>query len=103
VVINTSLVKREDQEVPAVPLSRARFERLWSGQISQRTAFLGSLAASASASESHGDSACKVEIARLWSAIERSVEAAVRLTPGIYRAKRLDRDGDPQRVHYGGR
>ena len=43
--------------------------------ISQRTAFLGSLAAGASAGESHGDSACKVEIARLWSAIERSVEA----------------------------
>ena len=59
--------------------SRAQFERLsvpvWSGQISQRTAFLGSLAAGASAGEIYGDSACKVEIARLWSAIERSVGA----------------------------
>jgi hypothetical protein len=77
-VINAAPVKREDQEAPAVALSRAQFERLsvpvWSGQISQRTAFLGSLAAGASAGEIYGDSACKVEIARLWSAIERSVD-----------------------------
>jgi hypothetical protein len=79
VVINAAPVKREDKEAPAVALSRAQFERLsvpvWSGQISQRAAFLGSLAAGASASEIYGDSACKVEIARLWSAIERSVGA----------------------------
>jgi chromosome partitioning protein len=79
VVINAAPVKREDKEAPAVALSRAQFERLsvpvWSGQISQRAAFLGSLAAGASASEVYGDSACKVEIARLWSAIERSVGA----------------------------
>jgi chromosome partitioning protein len=77
VVINAAPVKREDKEAPAVALSRAQFERLsvpvWSGQISQRAAFLGSLAAGAS--EIYGDSACKVEIARLWSAIERSVGA----------------------------
>jgi chromosome partitioning protein len=69
VVIDAAPVKREDQEVPAVALSRAQFERLsvplWSGQISQRAAFLGSLAAGGSAGESHGDSACRVEIARL--------------------------------------
>jgi chromosome partitioning protein len=79
VVINAAPVKREDKEAPAVALSRAQFDRLsvpvWSGQISQRTAFLGSLAAGASAGEISGDSACKMEIARLWSAIERSVEA----------------------------
>jgi hypothetical protein len=78
VVINAAPVKREDQEAPAVALSRAQFERLsvpvWSGQISQRAAFLGSLAAGASVGEIYGDSACKVEIARLWSAIERSVD-----------------------------
>jgi hypothetical protein len=77
VVINAAPVKREDQEAPAVALSRAQFERLsvpvWSGQVSQRTAFLGSLAVGARAGEIYGDSACKVEIARLWSAIERSV------------------------------
>ena len=79
VVINAAPVKREDKEAPAVALSRAQFERLsvpvWSGQISQRAAFLGSLAAGASAGESNGDAACKLEIARLWSAIERSVGA----------------------------
>jgi chromosome partitioning protein len=79
VVINAAPVKREDQEAPVVALSRAQFERLsvpvWSGQISQRAAFLDSLAAGGSAGEIYGDSACKMEIARLWSAIERSVEA----------------------------
>jgi chromosome partitioning protein len=79
VVINAAPVKREDQEAPAVALSLAQFERLsvpvWSGQISQRAAFLGSLAVGASAGEIYGDSACKLEIARLWSAIERSVDA----------------------------
>ena len=79
VVINAAPVKREDKEAPAVALSRAQFERLsvpvWSGQISQRAAFLGSLAAGASAGESNGDAACKLEIARLWSVIERSVDA----------------------------
>ena len=86
VVINAAPVKREDKEAPAVALSRAQFERLsvpvWSGQISQRAAFLGSLAAGASAGEIYGDSACKVEIARLWSAIERSVAAINRAQAG---------------------
>jgi hypothetical protein len=63
-------------------LSRAQFERLsvpvWSGQISQRMAFLGSVAVGASAGEIYDDSACKVEIARLWSAIERAVGATHR-------------------------
>jgi hypothetical protein len=49
-------VKREDKESPAVALSRAQFDALaipvWSGQISQRAGFLGSLAAGASAGES---------------------------------------------------
>jgi chromosome partitioning protein len=79
VVINAAPVKREDKESPAVALSRARFDELaipvWSGQISQRAGFLVSLAAGASAGEIDGDSACKTEIARLWSAVERSVEA----------------------------
>jgi hypothetical protein len=37
---------------------------VWSVQISQRTAFLGSLAAGASAGESNSDAACKLEIAQ---------------------------------------
>src|SRR5258708_3775641 len=36
---------------------------------------LGSFAAGASAGEFNGDLACRIEIAGLWSAIERSVEA----------------------------
>jgi chromosome partitioning protein len=78
-VINAAPAKREQKEAPAVALSRAEFQRLsipvWSGQISQRTALSGSLAAGGSAGELHGDPACTVEIAGLWSAIERSVEA----------------------------
>jgi hypothetical protein len=92
-VINVAPVKREDQEAPAVALSRAQFERLSVPvcQISQRTAFLGSLAAGASAGEIYGDSACKVEIARLWSG-GRSVDVInrARRTPDICRAKRPD-------------
>jgi chromosome partitioning protein len=79
VVINAAPVKREQKEAPAVALSRAEFDRLsipvWSGQISQRAALLGSLAAGGSAGELNGDPACRIEIARLWSAVERSVEA----------------------------
>lgn len=79
VVINAAPVKREQKEAPAVAVSRAEFDRLsipvWSGQISQRTAFLGSLAVGASVGELDGDPNCSTEIARLWSAIERSVEA----------------------------
>jgi chromosome partitioning protein len=79
IVINAAPVKREDKEAPAVAHSRDQFDALsipvWSGQISQRAGFVGSLAAGASAGEIEGDSACKTEVARLWSAVERSVEA----------------------------
>lgn len=79
VVINAAPVKREQREAPAVALTRAEFGRwsipVWSGQISQRTALLGSLAAGASAGEYNGDPACTMEIASLWSAIERAVKA----------------------------
>jgi hypothetical protein len=76
-----------------------------SRQISQRAAFLGSLAAGASAGEIYGVSACKMEIDRLWSAIERSVEAINRAqtTARYMQGKAARRDGDPQRLHYGGR
>ena len=79
VVINSAPVKREQKEAPGVALSRAEFDRLsipvWSGQVSQRAAFLGSLAMGASAGEIDGDPSCTSEIASLWSAIERSVWA----------------------------
>jgi chromosome partitioning protein len=79
VVINSAPVKREQKEAPAVALSRAEFDRLsipvWSGQISQRAAFLAALAAGLSAAECDADPSCTTEIAGLWSAIERSVKA----------------------------
>jgi chromosome partitioning protein len=84
-VINAAPAKREQKEAPAVALARAEFDRLsipvWPGQISQRTAFLGSLAAGASAAEFAGDPACRIEIGELWSAIERAVEGINRAQP----------------------
>src|SRR5438105_2237557 len=79
VVINAAPVKRDEKESPAVALSRAELDRLavpvWSGQLSHRAAYLTSLAAGASAGELAPDSLARHEIARLWSAVERSVEA----------------------------
>jgi chromosome partitioning protein len=79
VVINAAPVKRDEKEAPAVAQSRAELDRLgipvWSGQISHRAGYMASLAAGASAGEAEPDSATGLEIARLWSAIERSVVA----------------------------
>jgi chromosome partitioning protein len=79
VVINAAPVKRDEKEAPAVAQSRAALHKLsipvWSGQISQRTAFTSSLAVGASMSESDPGSAGGREIAQLWSAINRSVQA----------------------------
>jgi chromosome partitioning protein len=79
VVINAAPVKRDEKESPAVALARAELERLaiplWSGQISQRAAYLVALAAGSSAGELAPESAAGSEIARLWSAVERSVAA----------------------------
>jgi chromosome partitioning protein len=91
VVINSAPVKREQKEAPAVVSSRAEFDRLsipvWSGQISQRNAFLGSLAAGASVGELEIDPNCTTEIAGLWSAIERSVQAINSVRAGQSRGK----------------
>src|ERR1700686_5113967 len=77
VVINAAPVKRDDKEAPAVAASRAKLDVLgipvWSGQISQRAGYMASLAAGFSAGEVAPDSSAGQEIARLWSAIERSV------------------------------
>jgi chromosome partitioning protein len=79
VVLNACPVKRGDKEAPAVAQSRAWLDRngipVWSGQISQRTGFVVSLAAGASAGDGAGESLAGSEIARLWTAIERSVAA----------------------------
>jgi cellulose biosynthesis protein BcsQ len=79
VVINAAPVKRDEKEAPAVTQSRAELDRqlipVWSGQISQRAGFVASLAVGASAGEMYADSAAGMEIARLWSAIARSIDA----------------------------
>jgi chromosome partitioning protein len=79
VVLNAAPVKRDDREAPAVAQSRAFFDKLaipvWAGQISQRAGYVLTLAAGASVSEAAPESAAGWEIARLWTAMERSVEA----------------------------
>ncbi len=75
VVINAAPVKRDDKESTWSRQSRAYFEGLqipvWAGQISQRAGFQSTLAAGASAAEIGPATAAGVEIAKLWSAVER--------------------------------
>jgi chromosome partitioning protein len=79
VVINAAPVKRDDKESALVAQSRAYLDAhqipVWSGQISQRAGFQSTLAAGASAAEIGPGTAAGIEIARLWGAVERSVEA----------------------------
>jgi len=79
VVINAAPVKRDEKESPAVALSRTELSRLaiptWSGQISHRSGYMTSLAAGGSVSEIGPGTVAASEIAGLWSAIERSVDA----------------------------
>ena len=57
---------------------------MWAGQISQRAGFQSTLAAGASAAEIGPQTAAGVEIAALWRAVERSIEAinAAQFAPG---------------------
>lgn len=88
VVINAAPVKRDDKEAGLVAQSRAYFDGLqipvWAGQISQRAGFQSTLAAGASAAEIGPNTAAGVEIAKLWAAVEKSVEAinSARFEPG---------------------
>jgi chromosome partitioning protein len=79
VVLNACPVKRGTKEAPTVAQSRAYLDHhgipVWSGQISQRAGFVLSLAGGASAGEDGAQSPAADEIARLWMAIDRSVEA----------------------------
>jgi chromosome partitioning protein len=79
VVVNAAPARREDRDAPALAQARAAFGAdeipVWSGQISQRAAFAMTLAAGASAWEAEPESAAAAEIAHLWSAVVRSVEA----------------------------
>jgi len=79
VVLNAAPAKRDEKESRVLAHSRAFLDRhgipVWSGQISQRAGFALTLAAGGSACEIEPQSAAAAEIAGLWSAIERSVEA----------------------------
>jgi chromosome partitioning protein len=79
VVINGAPVKRDDKDAPAVAASRAELDKLavpvWAGQISHRAGYTATLAAGVSVGELGVETAAGTEIARLWSAVERSVEA----------------------------
>ena len=79
IVMNSAPVKRDDRESPTVAASRAKLEQVgipvWSGQISQRAGYVASLAAGFSVGEVAPESAAGQEVARLWSAVERSVAA----------------------------
>ena len=79
VVINAAPVKRDDQESPIVTQAREGLAKLrvpvWGGQITQRTNYSLSLAAGEGAREYDPDSPAAAEIARLWTAITKSVQA----------------------------
>jgi chromosome partitioning protein len=79
VVLNAAPVKRDDKEAPVVTQARAHLDALgipvWAGQISQRAAYAFTLADGGSASEDEPSSSAASEVARLWSAVSRSVEA----------------------------
>jgi chromosome partitioning protein len=79
VVINAAPVKRDDKESGLVAQSRTYFDGLqipvWAGQISQRAGFQSTLAAGASAAEIGPNTAAGIEIAKLWAAVEKSMDA----------------------------
>jgi chromosome partitioning protein len=79
VVINAAPVRRDDKDTALVAQSRAYFDErqtpVWAGQISQRAGFQSTLAAGASAAEIGPNTAAGAEIAGLWRAIERSIDA----------------------------
>ena len=79
VVINGAPARREDAESPLVTQTRASLEAfeapVWSGQITHRTSIPLALAAGAGAREFDPASPAAIEIARLWTAIEKSVKA----------------------------
>jgi chromosome partitioning protein len=79
VVLNACPPKRLDEESPMVAEARASLENLgvpvWSGQITNRATFSLSLAEGEGAKEYDADSYAAGEIARVWTAIERSIRA----------------------------
>jgi len=79
IVINGAPPKRDNAESPITTSARESLEKLkapvWAGQISHRTTYSLSLAEGEGAREFDPDSQAATEIARLFSAIDRSVKA----------------------------
>ena len=79
IVINGAPPKRENSEAPITAAARESLDKLkapvWSGQITHRTTYSLALAEGEGAREFDPDSLAASEIARLFSAIERSVKA----------------------------
>jgi chromosome partitioning protein len=85
VVLNAAPLKCEDKEAQAVADTRAALDRyaipVWSGQISERTGY------AVATGEAEARALATAEIARLWSMIERSVEAVNAAKAGVAQAK----------------
>jgi chromosome partitioning protein len=79
IVLNAAPAKRSGAESAAVTDARRVLDALgaplWSGQITHRADFSMALAAGEGAKEFDPDSSAAVEIAQLWSAVNRSVKA----------------------------
>ncbi|HEY4775305.1 MAG TPA: ParA family protein [Xanthobacteraceae bacterium] len=79
VVINGAPARREEADSPIVAQARESLAALrvpvWGGQITNRANFILALAEGEGAKEYDADSRAAVEVARLWSAIDRSVKA----------------------------
>jgi hypothetical protein len=79
VVLNGAPPKRDTSEAPITTAAREGLDKLkapvWSGQITHRTTYSLALAEGEGAREFDPDSLAATEIARLFSAIERSVKA----------------------------
>jgi chromosome partitioning protein len=79
IVLNGAPPKRDNAESPITASAREALDKLkapvWSGQISHRTTYSLSLAEGEGAREFDPDSQAATEVARLFSAIERSVKA----------------------------
>ena len=79
VVLNACPVKRGEREAPPVAQARAYLDHegtpVFAGQISHRAAFSFTLAAGGSVAETDEGSLAAAEIAKLWSAVEKSVAA----------------------------
>ncbi len=79
VVINSAPPRRDDVESPIVAQARqglAKFKiPVWGGQITNRSSLAQALAKGEGAKEYDAASVAAVEIGRLWTAIEKSVDA----------------------------